>query len=148
VLHTLLTQLALAGLAVAATVMVHLGGLVLLIALLRRLRGGRFGDRLGPAQAGLVLLAVFSLFALHAVEIWAYAFLYLLIGAVKSFEPALYYSTVTYTTIGYGDVILPERWRILGAIEGANGIILMGWSTAFLVSVVQRLRALEHDAGP
>nr|WP_237219729.1 ion channel [Sphingomonas arenae] len=56
----------------------------------------------------------------------------------------MYLSTATYTTIGYGDLTLPKNWRILGATEGANGIILLGWSTAFFVSVVSRFRLLER----
>ncbi len=63
-----------------------------------------------------------------------------------SFEGALYFSTSTYTTIGYGDVVLPRGWRVFGAIEGANGIILLGWSTAFFVSVVGRIRLMEIEA--
>jgi len=65
--------------------------------------------------------------------------------AIPTFEEALYFSTVTYATIGFGDLILPRTWRILGAIEGVNGVILPGWSTAFFVSVVSQIRALEHD---
>ena len=52
---------------------------------------------------------------------------------------------MTYTTIGYGDVLLPKPWRILGAIEGATGVIMLGWSTAFLISLLVQLRLLSHD---
>jgi len=52
---------------------------------------------------------------------------------------------VTYASIGYGDVLLPRGWRILGAIEGATGIIMLGWSTAFLVSLLARLKMFGHD---
>lgn len=58
---------------------------------------------------------------------------------------ALYFSTVTYASIGYGDVLSPTRWRILDAIEGATGIIMLGWSTAFLVSLLTRLKLFGHD---
>ena len=58
---------------------------------------------------------------------------------------ALYYSTVTYASIGYGDVLMPQSWRILGAIEGAAGIIMLGWSTAFLVSLLARMKLFSHD---
>jgi voltage-gated potassium channel Kch len=60
-------------------------------------------------------------------------------------EEALYFSTSTYVTIGYGDVVLPAGQRILGAIEGANGIILISWSTAFFFSIVDRLKLLERN---
>jgi len=64
---------------------------------------------------------------------------------LADFEQALYFSTSTYVTIGYGDVVLPVRWRILGAIEGANGIMLLGWSTAFFVSIIDCIRLIERE---
>jgi hypothetical protein len=83
--------------------------------------------------------------AILTVEIWLYAVAYRVVGAIADFEEALYFSTTSFTTIGYGDVVLDRHWRLLGAIEGANGLLLFGWSTAFMLSVIQRLRALEHD---
>ena len=79
------------------------------------------------------------------LEIWLYALLYLQLETFRHFEQALYFSTVTYSTIGYGDVVMPHEWRILGAIEGAAGIIMLGWSTAFLVSLLSQLKLLGHD---
>jgi len=52
---------------------------------------------------------------------------------------------VTYASIGYGDVLMPHKWRIFGAIEGAVGIIMLGWSTAYLVSLLSRLKLVGHD---
>ena len=79
------------------------------------------------------------------MEIWTYATLYYRVAAIRSFEDALYFSTATHSTVGYGDLTLSRSWRVLGAIEGANGVILPGWSTAFFISIVARIRALEHD---
>jgi voltage-gated potassium channel len=145
VTQSLATQLLIATAMVALTVVTHLLGLSVLIAAAnrhsRRLRTGH-----ALTQQMLVLVGVsFGLFILHSVEIWSYATLYATVGAIRSFEDALYFSTATYATIGYGDLTLPRSWRLLGAIEGANGVILLGWSTAFFVSVVARIRALEHD---
>lgn len=142
---TLLLQLALATAMVALTIAVHLAGLTALLALMRRHR-----DRAGDAGAILwdgigILTSASGLFFLHAVEIWSYAALYSLLGALPNFESALYFSTSTYATIGYGDVVLAPGWRVLGAIEGANGVILLGWSTAFFVAIVSRLRFLERE---
>ena len=66
-------------------------------------------------------------------------------SAVASLEPALYFSTVTFVALGYGDIVLDAPWRLLSAIEAANGVILIAWSTAFMFGVTARLRALEHD---
>jgi hypothetical protein len=86
------------------------------------------------------LITVLSLFLLHGIEIWCYASLYLELGALADFEHALYFSTISYAAIGYGDLHLPAQWRLLGAIEGVNGVILLGWSTAFFVNLLTRLR--------
>ena len=67
-----------------------------------------------------------------------------MLGTFADFEQALYFSTVTYATIGYGDLLMPHEWRILGAI-GGWGIIMLGWSTAFLVSLLSQLKLLGHD---
>lgn len=142
--QSLLLQLSLATIMVALTILIHLVGLGLLLELLRA-HGRQFRDRKPLPQAVLILTVVLGLFALHALEIWGYAALYSALRTLHDFEEALYFSTVTYTTIGYGDLTLPKPWRVLGAIEGANGIILLGWSTAFFFSVLQRIRTVEAD---
>jgi hypothetical protein len=96
-------------------------------------------------QAMLILLVVFGIFGLHTVEIWLYASLYLVLGEAHLLEEALYFSTVTFASLGFGDIVLSPRWRLLSAIEAANGVILFAWSTTFLLGVNSRLRLLEHD---
>ena len=139
----MLAQLALASGMVVVVVIMHLVGLALLVRALRT--HYRILRRIQTTPLLILIGASLGLFALHTLEIWLYAALYLFLGAVGHFEEALYFSTVTYATIGYGDVLLPPDWRILGAIEGATGIIMLGWSTAFLVSLLSQLRLLSHD---
>ncbi len=81
-----------------------------------------------------------GLFALHGVEIWLYALVYLEIGALNGLEEAVYFSTITYGTIGYDDEGFHPAWQLVAAIEGINGVLLMGWSTAFFISLAARLR--------
>jgi hypothetical protein len=141
----MLSNLALASGMVALTVTLHFFGLVGLMRLLRW-RGGRLRPQDNLLRQGaLILFVVFGLFAIHTAEIWAYAAVFVLIGAVQGLEPALYFSTVNFASLGYGDITLGPEWRLLGAIEAANGVILFAWSTAFLLSVTARLRMLEHD---
>jgi hypothetical protein len=69
------------------------------------------------------------------------------LGVVGSLEEALYFSTVTFSTIGYGDIVPPLRWRLLCALEGINGFLLIGWSTAYLIAASTRhgpFRVGEH----
>ena len=141
---TLVSQLLLATLIVALTVIVHLTGLAVLLAVLRRYRRASRRLLVVVLNGAAILVAAFGLFALHSIEIWIWAGLYEWLGAFPNFEHALYFSTSTYVTIGYGDVVLPAGMRILGAIEGASGIILIGWSTAFFFSIVDRMKLLER----
>lgn len=139
-----MTQLLIATAMVSMSIIIHLAGLSALLALLGR--GGTSGRRDTMARQLLAIMgAAWGLFGLHTVEIWGYAMCYRFLDAVGSFQDALYFSTVTYATIGYGDLTLARDWRILGAIEGANGVILLGWSTAFFISVVERLKLLERE---
>jgi voltage-gated potassium channel len=138
-------QLLIASLMVALTIVMHLSGLALLLALMRPHRRRLKVSHARVHQLIIIFGAASGLFALHTLEIWAYAALYVQIQALPTFDDALYFSTTTYSTLGYGDVILPRAWRIVGAIEGANGIILLGWSTAFFFSVIERIRLFERD---
>src|SRR5262245_52042761 len=71
------------------------------------------------------------------VTVWA-AFYYVQ-TALPSFEEALYFSTVTFTTVGYGDIVLGREWRQLGTFEAMNGWIIFGWATALIIALIQRL---------
>ena len=84
-------------------------------------------------------LAVFVLWLFVATifEVWVWALLYLGLGAVHSMEEAVYFSTVTFTTLGFGDITLDEPWRLLSSFEAANGLLMFGWSTALVFLAVQ-----------
>lgn len=77
--------------------------------------------------------------AMHLVVISLWAIVYLLCGAMTTFETAFYFSAVNYTALGYGDLILTGPWRILGPLEAINGLLLIGLSTAGMFVVLNRL---------
>jgi hypothetical protein len=88
----------------------------------------------------LITAAVVLVF-LHVLEImvWAGAYRALLpAGELADLETAVYFSFVTFTTLGYGDITLSEGWRLLSGIQALNGILLVGWSTALMFLVVQK----------
>ena len=141
----MIANLALASLLVGLTVSVHFFGLLILLWVLRS-HGHRFrAHETWTGQGAVILFVVLGLVMTHTIEVWLYALVYLVLGALPDLESALYFSTTSFTTLGYGDIVLDRRWRLFGAIEGANGLLLWGWSTACLFSVIGRMRALEHD---
>ena len=126
----------------AATVLMHAGGTSMWL----RHVAGRYsgtGELHRPINSfPLLASTVVFLVILHSAQIiiWALAYLFLLPPTVlNTFEEAAYFSFVTFTTLGYGDITLAGEWRIMSGIEALNGILLAGWSTAMLFAVVQRM---------
>jgi voltage-gated potassium channel len=137
---------------VLVTVIIHGVGTFLWAGMATR----RFADQDGmlrPEKSHYVVVGtVLVLLIMHVLEIvvWAYAYLLLLpAGELDSLEEAVYFSFVTFTTLGYGDITLTQGWRLLSGIEALNGIMLAGWTTAMLFAVVQRTWqsiALRHHS--
>ena len=75
----------------------------------------------------------------HLIEILVWALFYAWQRAMPDIQSALYFSAVTYTTTGYGDLVLPEGWRLLGGVEALTGILMCGLSTGFFFAVVSRM---------
>ena len=136
-------ELMLATTIVVLVVIFHLTGLALLLRALRS--HSKVFRTLRILPLTLMLTATLGIIFLHTVEIWLYAGLYLYLGLFPTLEQSLYFSTVTYSSLGYGDVLLTNEWRLLGSIECPVGIILLGLSTAFLISVLTKFRLLGHD---
>jgi len=137
--------LAVASLMVLVTIVIQIAGLTLLILLMRARLDHERAHRYIINQLGMVLGVALGLFLIHTIQIWLYALVFMWVGAFDSFEPALYFSTSSFTTVGYGDIVLETDWRLLGAIESANGFLVLGWSTVFLISVISRLRSIEFQ---
>ena len=127
---------------VLATVAFHGAGLVALGKVLRveaREEMARHLSAFSPRTLLFIWSLVLALFVLHGLEIWAYAFVYVWLGAVGDIATGVYFSTISYAAIGYSDAHVLPAWRLVGAIEGINGLLLLGWSTAFFVPLVTRL---------
>jgi hypothetical protein len=86
------------------------------------------------------------LILIHLAAISVWGFFYLWKGCLPDAESAFYFAGVTYTTIGYGDLVLQEPWRMLGPIEGLTGILMCGLSAGIFFAVVSRIFLSHADA--
>jgi len=107
--------------------------------LLRRERAS--GTWLARHHSFLIAFTVLWFSLAHLVEITLWATTYMVFEQFPNFETALYFSAVTFTTLGYGDVVLDEAWRLLSSFEAINGIILVGWTTAIIIGVSRHVFA-------
>ncbi len=107
----------------------------------------RYGDWAVPWMLGRsACLLAFK----HAVDIviWAGAYWLFVESQFASFEEAVYFSSVTYTSLGYGDLVIQGRWRLLCSFEAIGGMILFGLSTALLFVIIERIwlrESQEHE---
>jgi len=132
----MLREISLAAMIVAVCLLLHVTVLLAMAEWLLRHR--EFLERKDTrVRSALLLIALFSgIMVLHVTETSLWAVFYYTRELFRDFESSLYFSLTSYTTIGYGDVLLPERWRLLGAIEGVCGVLLCGVSTAFIFAVI------------
>jgi voltage-gated potassium channel len=138
-------QLLWSGILTILCLLVHGFGTVTLTRLLRleeqRLKQAELG-----AGAFLLLSAVgLGVFLLHAAEIALFAGFYVAAGILPDLDVALYFSASAYSTLGTIDVALPDHWRLVGAIEGVAGFLLLGWSTAFFITDMNLLLRGKRD---
>ena len=135
----LLLQLVSAALLIVVTAVLHGAGVAGIAHWLGLDRERPKTRRLHPRTVAILSGVALLLFALHVAEITLFALFYLAVGAAVDLEQALFNSASAYTTLGQPDADFPQPWRLLGALEGLTGFLLLGWSTAFFVTDMNRL---------
>jgi hypothetical protein len=125
----------------AACVIIQSVGMLLLIHWLARVRHV-LESQSTPRRVGVLLRLFVWIVCLHLIQVGLWAVAFWNTAQLPTAEAALYFSLITYTTIGFGDLVLGPGWRVLAGIEGLTGILLVGWSTAFVFAVVHRM--YEH----
>src|SRR5262245_49365014 len=129
------SKLSVALLFMALCVVVHASGVAWALRFSRR--------RAAPGQSfwrftWLFIQVAAWMILIHLFEITLWGVLYATRNAMPDLPSALYFSAVTYTTTGYGDLVLPADWRLVGGVEALTGILMCGWSTGFFFAVVNR----------
>ena len=108
-----------------------------------RLNVGRAGVRMGE-DVVTIMAAVALFMCAHLVEMALWAFLLMGLGEFHGFATAFYHSATNYTTLGYGDIVMGPRWRLLGPLEATNGMLMFGLSTAILFALIIRLAEMRQ----
>jgi voltage-gated potassium channel Kch len=142
----MLANLVLGALVISATVVIHTWGLIAVTHLMGAITA-RYRWHGRRSRIVAIVTTVLGIFCVMTVEVWLWAICHYALGVVPDFETALYFSTVSFSTLGYGDVVPAAQWRLFAALEGIDGFLLIGWSTAYLVAAGVRIgpfRPGEH----
>ena len=141
----MLANLAIGTALISATVVIHTFGLIQVTHVMNWLIARVRNQEHRRSRVLAMNSVVIGIFAVLTVEVWLWAMAYLALGIFSDLETALYFSTITFSTVGYGDVIIGKDWRMLAALESINGFLLIGWSTAYLISAGMRVGPFRRD---
>ena len=129
---------------VAGTVVIHAAGLVLALGPVLR-STVRVDVGFWPIT-WLVIRTAWWLIVIHMIQIAFWALFYWWQRCLPDAESSFYFAGVTYTTVGYGDLVLPKQWRLLGPIQALTGILMCGLSTGFFFAMVSRIHEARTKA--
>lgn len=136
---SLFAQITFGTFLLGASAIIHVLVLFAVLPLLRRIAKLPIFKRDLPRIVGLVSMMLAAILASHGLQIWLWAAIWLGFGAFSELPTALYFSAVTYTTLGYGDIVLDPGIRLFATFSAVCGLLGFGISTAFLVGLVSRL---------
>jgi len=139
----MLTELATAAAIVAICLIIHVAGILLMADWILHKRDDLERTASGRHFAALIVTFFAGIMFLHIIQTTLWALFYYVKGLFSDLETSLYFSMVSFTTLGYGDVLLPKKWRLLGVVEGFSGVLLCGVSTAFIFAVVNAMLQLR-----
>ena len=143
----MLRSIALGSILVCVTIVIHAVGSMVWIGVLTRCYFQKDRDWRPRDTIRVLVTTGMVLLMLHTVEITIWAVTYRALPGItelETMEKAIYFSMVTFTTLGFGEITLGPEWRLLSSIEAMSGILLFGWTTALLFTVLQRTWILSH----
>ena len=91
-------------------------------------------------NTAMTVTSILFILAVITLEVWIWAVVLWVVGAVNALEPALYFALVCFTTLGLGDITLGHDWRLLSAMIAANGFLMFSWSAAYIVDLIRLTR--------
>ena len=138
-LNAMFTKIVIAAAIVSLCLVIHGAGILLMAQWLFRRREDLERTASSRQFAVLIVTLFAGILFLHLIQTSLWAVFYYTQNLFSDFETSLYFSMVSFTTIGYGDVLLPRHWRLLGVIEGFSGVLLCGVSTAFIFAVINAM---------
>lgn len=139
----MIAQIIWGSLLLGVCAIIHVGLLVVAIPATKSVNHSSHNFHRLARKSILILLVLAFIVCSHTIQVWLWAFCFIMLDVLPNVEEAIYFSLVTYTTVGYGDVTIGPGYRIFAAMASVTGLLTFGLSTAFLVSLFDRLRTSD-----
>jgi hypothetical protein len=100
----------------------------------------------GPKLTAILSLSMLWALLMMTASVWIWALAFWALRTFDTFEASVYFALVVFTTLGFGDVLLPTEWRLLGGLAAANGLLTFGILTAMLVETLRQTRLSQRNS--
>ena len=140
----MLAQLARGSVLILVTIVVAAVSWWVLERLLTRLHGWAVRPPHGPKLMVILSMSLVWTLGMMTISVWVWAISLYILKIFVTFEASVYFSLVAFTTLGFGDILLPQEWRLLGGLAAANGLLMFGLLTAILVEILRNMRQRQR----
>lgn len=140
----MLTQLALGSLLTLATIVIAAVSWWALESILRRMHTWAVRPPHGPKLMVVLSMSLVWTLGMMTLAVWVWAIALYALRIFIEFEASVYFALVAFTTLGFGDILLPIEWRLLGGLAAANGLLMFGLLTAILVEILRDMRLRQR----
>lgn len=143
--HTMIEQLIIGSILMVLTIVTHSGFIGFSASFTDK--HSQWFKQGHPAIKNTIAISIVVLWLLFSITTctWLWAATYIILGTFNTIEPAVYFSLVTMTTLGFGDITLDAQWRVLSGLTAVNGLLLFGLTTAFLVEFIFQIRKARNS---
>jgi hypothetical protein len=138
-------QLILGGILILFNTLIAGGGYLILEQALFRVQPWLMRPPHWPKLLALLCAVMAWLLLIITLAVWTWALVLWLIGVFITMEASVYFSIVAFTTLGFGDILLPHEWRLLAGMSAVNGLVMIGLLTAMMVEVLRRVRNIQTE---
>ena len=141
----MLLQIAIGAALIVASTLIAAIGFAVMEAVLSRYQSWLLKPSALPKTMLLMCVAVLWILLIITAVVWMWAGVFLWLEIFVTVEAAIYFSIVSFTTLGFGDILLPQEWRLLSGMTAINGLLMIGLQTAMLIEVLRRVRAIQSE---
>lgn len=141
----MLIQLLIGAVLICITIVIEAGFMGAAISFLKRGQSGLTADSGLIRFAAVLSATVLWLLMALGIAVWIWAGAFVALGLFDTLEAALYFSMVSFTTLGFGDVLIGKEWRLLSGMAAANGLILFSLTTAFLIEFLAKIGTSQNS---
>lgn len=142
----MILQIAIGSALIVASTLIAGAGFIMIELVMGRYQGWLLRPPHGVKLLLLLSASVSWILLIVTAAVWMWALAFLVLEVFVTLEASVYFSIVSFTTLGFGDILLPQEWRLLAGMSAINGLLMIGMQTAMLIEILRRVRSIQMQS--